>query len=182
MVCGEWFDWQTIRKPRIIQSWLVRLHAPEITLESHPVPPATLCQTELHCLVHSWSLWVHVRLCIHICVHFILFMHKWPEPSFALHIPSVTQAPYPSWCSWCLKWFQRKLCSTVESKLCMSRAGGWTFFRQWNFLESAWSWGVFWRELTSLLPITLGVCMAKGTAGQCRRVSCKCYLPDNTIL
>lgn len=59
----------------ITHSWLVPLHAPEVTPESHPVPPATLCQTELHCLVHSPSPWVHVGLCIHICAYFILFMH-----------------------------------------------------------------------------------------------------------
>lgn len=41
-VRGEWFDWQTISKPRITQSWLVPLHAPQVTLESHPVSPATL--------------------------------------------------------------------------------------------------------------------------------------------
>lgn len=97
-------------------------------------------------------------------------------------IPSVTQAPYASWCSRYFKWFLRKLCSIVESKLCVSKAGEWTFLRQWNFLASAWRWGVFWQELTPLLPMPFGVFMAKETAGQCRRVSCKCYLPHSTIL
>lgn len=151
------------------------LHRSPLNPTQFLLPP---CPRQPHCLVHSWCPWVHVGLWVHICADSILFRYT-SGLSQALLLYTLCNPAYPSWC---LKWLQRKLWNIVESKLRMKRVGGWTFLRQWNFLETAWRWGVFWQELTSLLPVAFGVCMAKGTAGQWRRVSSKCYLPHTTIL
>lgn len=109
MVCVKWFDWQTIRNNSL-------LACPFACSRGHPwIPPSSSCcpvsdRATLPCpqpISLRWCMWVSAFTFVHTS----FCLCTWAASAkLCSSVPSVTQAPYASWCSRYLKWFLRKLC------------------------------------------------------------------------